>query len=789
VNLDNWIEGNAMAIIISGSTSGKRVAVSYDGNATKAPKLIVEYSIGNDLPTIATPTILPNGGTFTDSVSITLASATDGAVLFYTLDGSEPTESDNQYSVPFDLTSSATLKVKGFLGGYNASTVSSASFTIESSSNTTPTLSVIGNQSTNENQLLTIDVTASDIEGPAPILTADLSALPAGDASFTDNGDGSAQLTWTPVDGDATSSPYAITISATDALDATLVDSETFNVTVRAVVQGDFFVESQVASSNDDAEENASGSMYISSSDIELVQDRGSNQTVGLRFTDMQVPQGATITNAYLEFQVDETNSGSIDLLISGQANSDVAAFGNGTNNITNRTRTSATVSWDTEEDWTTRGVAQQSPNISNVIQEIVNQDEWVFGNAMGIIITGSSSGKRVAVSYDGNAADAAKLIVEYNIGNDLPTVATPSISPNGGTFTDSVSITLASATDEAVLFYTLDGSEPTESDYLYTTPFDLTNTAILKVKGFLGGYNGSAISNARFVINSSSNTTPTLSTIGNQSVNENQLLIIDVNASDVEGPEPILSIDLSSLPVGDVDFVDNGDGSGQFTWTPNIGDAEGGPYSITVTATDGLDSSLSDSETFDISVSAAQQGDFIVESQVASSNDDAEENSSGSMYIGSSDLELVQDGGSNQTVGMRFTNMSIPQNAIITNAYLEFQVDEFNTSSIDLVISGQANGNVVSFGNGTNNITNRARTSAGVAWINEEDWTSRDAPQQSPNISPVIQEIVNLDNWIEGNAMAIIISGSTSGKRVAVSYDGNATKAPKLIVEYSIGG
>ena len=77
----------------------------------------------NGLPTVATPTITPQGGTFTDSVTITLASSTQNALIYYTLDGSDPTVNDDLYSNPFPLTSSATLKARSFLASYNDSAI------------------------------------------------------------------------------------------------------------------------------------------------------------------------------------------------------------------------------------------------------------------------------------------------------------------------------------------------------------------------------------------------------------------------------------------------------------------------------------------------------------------------------------------------------------------------------------------------------------------------------------------------------------------------------------------
>ena len=91
----------------------------------------------------------------------------------------------------------------------------------------------------------------------------------------------------------------------------------------------------QVGASSDDAEEMGpgalnlpAGSVYLSSSDLELVDDiepqTSGNQTVGIRFQNITVPKGATITNAYLTFSAvsadsPNTNNDPANLLIQGQ--------------------------------------------------------------------------------------------------------------------------------------------------------------------------------------------------------------------------------------------------------------------------------------------------------------------------------------------------------------------------------------------------------------------------------------------------------------------------------------
>ena len=50
----NWKSGNALSLFVSGS--GQRVAKSYNGSSSNAPKLIVSYRTGNTISPTATPT-------------------------------------------------------------------------------------------------------------------------------------------------------------------------------------------------------------------------------------------------------------------------------------------------------------------------------------------------------------------------------------------------------------------------------------------------------------------------------------------------------------------------------------------------------------------------------------------------------------------------------------------------------------------------------------------------------------------------------------------------------------
>ena len=79
-------------------------------------------------PTVATPTITPNGGEINEGDLITITCATDGATIYYSTDGTEPSI---VYSEPFALTSDATVKAIARLEGWNDSAVVEVQFTVK----------------------------------------------------------------------------------------------------------------------------------------------------------------------------------------------------------------------------------------------------------------------------------------------------------------------------------------------------------------------------------------------------------------------------------------------------------------------------------------------------------------------------------------------------------------------------------------------------------------------------------------------------------------------------------
>jgi len=514
-------------------------------------------------------------------------------------------------------------------------------------------------------------VTWSQVSGPGTVSFADANAA-ATTASFSVAGDYVLRLS--AADGE---------LSASDTMAALVLAEGTPTLTtVRAVV----------AASGDDAEESPSGSISLGSSDLELVTDGTSVQTVGVRFTGVPVPRGAQVTAASIQFQTDEVSTDAATITIQAQAADNPDTFTTASKNISSRARTAAGLTW-TPPGWSTvgaRGDAQRTPNLAPVAQELVNRSGWASGNAMVFVFTGN--GRRTAEAFESSAAPT--LEITYSVdGTPTPNTAPLVDAGPDKSVTLPASASLAgSVTDDGL-------------------PAGGTLTALWSV---------------------------------------------------ASGP-------------GSVSFTDATAPSTAASFTA------AGQYVLTLTGSDG---ELSASDTVTVSVSAAT-GVIVTEARATAGSDDAEERASGSVSLSSSDLELVVDGSSTQTVGLRFPSLSVPSGATVVRAWIQFTTDEVKTGATSLTIAAQAADNPTTFVNSSRNVSSRPRTTATVAWSPPGWFTvgQQGTAQQTPDLSAPLQQVFSRAGWAAGNAVVLVLTGT--GTRTAEAFDRSAANAPVLHVEY----
>ena len=147
IEVDNSASGYSTMTILPNGQVGFLYEDDYDTNKASGDysnivyvPLTVEEITGGaftyvassepQIPTVATPSITPKGGKIFDTQAITLNCNTEGAAIYYTIDGTEPTTSSTLYTNPFTLNESATVKAIAVKEEYNNSGVASVAFDV-----------------------------------------------------------------------------------------------------------------------------------------------------------------------------------------------------------------------------------------------------------------------------------------------------------------------------------------------------------------------------------------------------------------------------------------------------------------------------------------------------------------------------------------------------------------------------------------------------------------------------------------------------------------------------------
>jgi cysteine-rich repeat protein len=191
--------------------------------------------------------------------------------------------------------------------------------------------------------------------------------------------------------------------------------------------------------------------------------------------------------------------------------------------------------------------------------------------------------------------------------------------------------------------------------------------------------------------------------------------------------------------------------------------------------------------------VERAVQGFFgdTVSSRVRYTNDDAEERiSDGSMLRTDGELDMIRydpfwwwQSSYDNYIGLRFRDIDIPPNSKILESYIQFEAGASDSETTHLTFFGEDVDDSTEFTSSNGDISGRTKTSASVTWSNIPSWTTN-YHYKTPDLSSIIQEVVDRGGWVEGNSIAFLINGT--GQRIAESYNGEVVNAPLLIIRHA---
>lgn len=512
-------------------------------------------------PIAATPVISPDAGTYADSVVVTMTCATPGAEIRYTILGEEPTASSTLYEGPFTLNSSSTVKAKAFMNNvsWEDSPVAEAAYTIVSGPTLTvdPTSLAFGPN----NLTSTVNIYSASLTEPITIscnnndfqLSATSFPANVGNTSFTityagfgpafgmvtvSSGTLSAQIDLvataqlpapviTPASG---TTDTVITVVMSDdvqgagisyTLDGTDPDvySPVYQQPIILNVPGEYVVKAY-------AFYEGWGASEITTATYTVVAPVVPDIDTIMYSTGFEASEGFVAASYYQNANVVYTGAEGQQwgTVFGTPATSDHIC---GAQSMQMRWYTNyASTFGYTFTNFDIRNVTYvtfdaKSPNglKLNVSYSIDGGNTYV-GDSLYSIATGGRHNYRFNVSETGEydfvrlkfavvlpetaPSGTSKLIIDSVVVFGVPgvvvnVVETPVIAPNAGTYYEPFDATITCATVDAVIRYTTDGTEPTETSTVYTDPITISTTTTLKAKAWKTGMDASMVATASY--------------------------------------------------------------------------------------------------------------------------------------------------------------------------------------------------------------------------------------------------------------------------------------------------
>lgn len=523
------------------------------------------------------------------------------------------------------------------------------------------------------------------------------------------------------------------------------LDSDFVSMT-EVTVGGGTTVELTISTDTDDVEERVSnGSLSTGSSDLELLWDGSRQQHIGLRFVNPPLNPSSTLVSAVIEFSDDGdsgTNSSSLEISIRGELGGDTGTFGTGAgaNAVSSRNLTTTIASWNVG-DFNGSGKLE-TIDVSSVISEVINDPGWSAGNPLTFVLQhAAGSGRRVVRSRRNTISEAPKLRLTFSSGASGTEDQTVGLRfqevgvPKGVTITSATLEFVTAQTSSQSTSVVISAESTGNASEFTSTSYDLGPSSRPRGSSSVT-WAPSSWDSIGNVEQSMDITTVIQEVVSHTDWCGNNALALFLSGTGKRIAQSF-DDDPSSAPVLRINYDPDS--------VPLTGSCFNREYSY----------------------------------RVLNSSDDGEEKSGDDVYLNSSDLELVEDG-SAQKIGIRFASVQVQQAAEIQSAYLEFTSQDSQSGSTSLTIYGHNTDDAPTFGATTNKVSTRSKTS-GVAWNSLPAW-SGEGTYRSPDISSIVQDIVDRGGWSAGNGMAFIIEGS--GLRRAYSMDGSGGQAPRLVIQ-----
>lgn len=510
-------------------------------------------------PVAESPVFSPEAGTYSDSVVVTLTCATPGAEIHYTLDGTVPTATSIVYVNPFTLTEDATVKAKAFMNNvsWEDSPVAEAIYTIV----TEPTLTVAPVSLTFSSAQLTGTVGINSASLTAPIAIScdnthfalSETSFPAnvGNTSFTVTYDGQVPATGTVTVTSGSLSAQVALVATTQLPAPMFAPADGTTDTLITVAMSSTETGAIIYYTTDNSEPTTASNTYSEPITLNTpgvytykaiaVKDGWENSNITTATYTVVAPVVPSIDTIMYStgFEAEEgfaasTNYQNANVVFSG---ADGHQWGTVFGTPTSTASAVLCGSQSMQMRWygTTLGytytnfdmrnvtyvtfVAKQTNGVKMTVSYSVDGGNTYVGDSVYTLATTKQNYRynvselgeynfvrlKFAVTLpepvpSGNCHLTIDSVVVFGVpGVVVNVVETPVIDPNGGTCYEAFDATITCATADAVIRYTTDGTEPTETSTVYTAPVTINATTTLKAKAWKTGMEASLMAAATY--------------------------------------------------------------------------------------------------------------------------------------------------------------------------------------------------------------------------------------------------------------------------------------------------
>ena len=234
------------------------------------------------------------------------------------------------------------------------------------------------------------------------------------------------------------------------------------------------------------------------------------NGTDGIHGSDTNVQSianavgGVRSSPAYFNNQIYYQGSGDVmkaflitnGVIVAAPKSQSATSYGSfGATVVVSAKGTTNAIAWSTDSGaFSSSGPAVlHAYNATNLAQELYNSSQNLSRDNPGSAVKMTTPTVANGKVYVG----AGYALSVFGNATFLPA---PTISPNGGIFTNSVTVTMSDSVTGASIYYTLDGTTPTTNSIHYTDPFVLTNTAGVNAIAIKPGQLNSAVTTVSFL-------------------------------------------------------------------------------------------------------------------------------------------------------------------------------------------------------------------------------------------------------------------------------------------------